>query len=63
MSIKISYSKVVAHAKKIEKKNLKERGKSLTWNSMMGSFKIHESYHDSDMVIVDENWKDQFNSY
>lgn len=56
--IKISYLTIENFAKKIEKQNLKNGLTSPSFTTLSSAVKIKEVEHDSNIVTVNKDWKE-----
>lgn len=60
--ITIKFQNIERLAKQIEKKNFKKTSESLSWVSMLNHLPfISTTHHNSTLVDVEDNWKDQMN--
>ena len=64
MKVIIPYSRVRAYAKKIERRNLKKFGHSLSWVSMLNHVpKVSCIYFPENTVKVDSAWRAEFDRF
>ncbi len=64
MFVIIPYSKIRAYAKRIERQNLKKRGRSISWVSMLNlAPKMCELYSPENTAKVESTWKMEFEQF
>lgn len=62
-TIEINYRTIERYARKIEKQNLENYQRSLAWGSMLNHIRVLCVHNESDMVEVNEDWKNQFTPF
>lgn len=59
----VNFQTIEIAAKKVEKTNLLSFGTSLCWSSILSRVQIIESNHESNLVLVNDNWLETIESF